>query len=170
MFYELLATIFAGLAGGGLIYGLSRLTRGRIPHSWTIAGAALVMIAFSIWNEYNWFSRSAAQLPDGVVVVAASESRDWYRPWTYALPVVPRFAALDTNSIRRNPDVPQQRIADLYLMERWRAAVGVRIAVDCARPAQARLEQVTYGEEGAMISDSWEQMATDDPLIVAACG
>ena len=56
------------------------------------------------------------------------------------------------------------------VVERWRAAVGVRIAVDCARPAQARLEQVTYGEEGAMISDSWEQMATDDPLIVAACG
>ncbi|WP_417523718.1 hypothetical protein [Marinovum sp.] len=169
MFYELLATMFAGFAGGGLLYLLSRMTKGRIPRSWTVGAAAVAMIGFSVWNEYNWFPRSQAQLPEGVVVVAASESRDWYRPWTYALPVVPRFAALDTNSIQRNQEVPQQRIADLYLMERWRSAVGVKIAVDCARPAQARLDQVSYADSGAMVSDRWEDMSAEDPLIQAAC-
>ncbi len=170
MFYELLATVFAGFAGGGLVYLASRMTRGFIPRSMVLIVAALSMLGFSIWNEYNWFPHSRAQLPDGVEVVAASESKAWYRPWTYVTPFVSRFAALDTNSVQRNEDVPQQRIADLYLMERWRSALGVRIAVDCEKPGQARLADVTYDDGGAMVSDRWEVLEADDPLIAAACG
>lgn len=170
MFYELLATIFAGFAAGGLAYLLSRITRGRFPGSWVVGAAALAMIVFSIWNEYNWFPRSEAQLPEGVVVVAASEGTSWFRPWTYVMPLVTRFAALDTGSVQRNEDVPHQRIADLYLMERWRSAVGLKIAVDCQEMAQTRLDTVTYAETGEMESDRWETLEASDPLLTAACG
>lgn len=169
MFYELLATLVAGFAAGGLVYLASRMTRGFIPRSLVLATAALAMLGVSIWNEYNWFPRSQAQLPEGVAVVAVSESRAWYRPWTYATPFVNRFAALDTGSLRRNAEVPQQRIADLYLMERWRSAHGVQIAVDCTRGAQARLADVTYDDTGAMQSGRWEVLSPEAPLIRAAC-
>lgn len=170
MFYELLATIFAGFAAGGLVYLFSRMTRGRIPGSWSISAAAIAMIAFSIWNEYNWFPRSQAQLPEGVVVVAATETKSWFRPWTYLMPFVNRFAALDTGSVQRNEEVPHQRIADLYLMERWRSAVGLKIGVDCQKQLQARLDTVTYADSGEMESDRWEVLQASDPLLTAACG
>ncbi|MGY3437457.1 MULTISPECIES: hypothetical protein [unclassified Marinovum] len=169
MFYELLATVFAGFAGGGVIYLLSRLTKGRIPKASAVTVAAITMIVFSIWNEYNWFHRSQAQLPEAVEVVAMSEDKSWFRPWTYVWPFVNRFAALDAGSVQRNEAVAHQRIADLYLMERWQSALGVKIAVDCAKPAQARLADVTYAEDGAMQSDRWEALQADDPLVMAAC-
>ncbi|TNF23135.1 MAG: hypothetical protein EP318_02010 [Rhodobacteraceae bacterium] len=169
MFFELLATVIAGFAAGGMAFLLSRITGGRFPRRWTVGVGALAMIAFSIWNEYNWFPRSEAQLPEGVVVVAASETRSWFRPWTYVVPLVNRFAALDTGSVQRNADVPHQRIADLYLMERWRSAVGLKIAVDCQAQVQARLETVTYAETGEMESDRWEALDATDPLLTAAC-
>lgn len=169
MFYELLATIFAGFAGGGIAYLLSRITRGAFPKSLVLAAAALCMIVFSIWNEYNWFPRSEAQLPAGVVVVATTENLAWYRPWTHVQPYVTRFIAVDTGSVQRNDDVPHQRIADIYLMERWRASHGLKIAVDCNSPAQTRLDDVTYAEDGTMQSDRWEALRPDDPLTKAVC-
>lgn len=169
MFYELLATVFAGFAGGGIAYLLSWITRGAFPKSLVLAGAAVAMIAFSILNEYNWYPRSEAQLPEGVVVVATHESKAWYRPWTYVRPFVNRFIAVDTGSVQRNEDVPHQRIADVYLMERWRASHALKIGVDCERPAQARLSDVTYAEDGTMQSDRWETLSPDDPLTKAVC-
>ena len=38
MFYELLATVFAGFAGGGIAYLLSWITRGKFPKSLVLAG------------------------------------------------------------------------------------------------------------------------------------
>ncbi len=169
MFYELLATVFAGFAGGGIAYLLSKITRGAFPRSLMLAAAAVFMIAFSIWNEYNWFPRSQAQLPEGVVVVSMHEDKSWYRPWTYALPYVDRFIAVDTGSVQTNEQVPHQRIADVYLMARWNAALGVKIAVDCDRPAQVRLDDATYGEDGSFQSTKWEALTADAPLTKAVC-
>lgn len=169
MFYELLATVFAGFAGGGLAYLLSRITRGAFPRSFVLAAAALCMIGFSIVNEYNWFPRSEAQLPKGVVVVDTHESQSWFRPWTYVKPYVSRFMALDTGSIQRNENVPHQRIVDVYLMARWRASQGLQVAVDCQMPAQTRLDNVTYAQDGTIESKVWEPLTVEEPFYLATC-
>lgn len=169
MFYELLATVFAGFAGGGIAYLISKLTRGAFPKSLTLAAAAVCMILFSIVNEYNWFPRSVAQLPAEVAVVSTHESSGWYRPWTYVKPYVDRFMAVDTGTMQTNENVPHQRIADVYLMARWRPSTALKIAIDCNAPAQTRLDRATYAADGTIQSDHWEPLDADDPLTKAVC-
>jgi hypothetical protein len=169
MFFELLATVFAGFAGGGVAFLISRITRGKFPKSLVLAAAAISMIGFSILNEYNWHPRTVSQLPEGVVVVSTHESRSWYRPWTYVVSYVDRFIAADTKSIQKNEAVPHQGIVELFLMERWKPAIGVKVAVDCNMPAQARMDAVTYADDGTIESKLWEALEPDAPLTIAAC-
>lgn len=169
MFYELLATLFAGFAGGGLALLLNMITRGALPKSAMLVTAAVFMLAFAIWSELNWFPRSQEQLPDSVVVVRTNESTAFYRPWTYVIPFVDRFIAVDTGSAQTNDAVPQQRIVDVYLLERWQPARALKIGVDCAMPGQTPLEAATIAQNGEIQSQAWEELPADDPLIAAVC-
>lgn len=170
MFWELLATLFAGFAGAGLALILGKVTRGALPKSAMPIMAGVFMLAFAIWSELNWFPRSVEQLPETVVVVRTNESTSLFRPWTYVIPFVNRFIAVDTNSTQTNTAVPEQRIVDVYLLERWQPARALKIGVDCSQPAQTPLEAAEFSDTGAITAAAWEAMDRDDPLIVAVCG
>jgi hypothetical protein len=169
MFWELLATVFAGFAGAGIGLIARKASRGRVPGSTTLILAGVFMFAFTVMSEMNWFPRQLEQLPDSAVVVATNESRAFYRPWTYFTPYVNRFIAVDTESTQTNPAVPDQRIVDVYLMERWQAARALQIGVDCAQPAQAPLSTAEFDEDGAITAARWDKMERDDPLVLAVC-
>lgn len=169
MFWELLATVFAGFAGAGVALIARKVTRGRVPGSATLILAAVFMFAFSVMSEMNWYPRSVEQLPDTAVVIRTNESRAWYRPWTYLSPYVNRFIAVDTESTQTNPAAPDQRIVDVYLLERWQAARALKIGVDCAIPAQAPLDTAELGADGTIEAASWDALDSDDPLFVAIC-
>ncbi|WP_425038192.1 hypothetical protein [Primorskyibacter sp. S187A] len=169
MFWELLATVFAGFAGAGLALLANKITRGSMPKSAMPVTAGVFMLVFAVWSEMNWFPRSVEQLPETVVVVRTNESRSPFRPWTYVTPFVNRFIAADTGAAQSNTDVPHQRIVDIYLLERWQPARALKIGLDCARPAQTPLEASSFDDAGAIVSEAWEQLAPDDPLVTAVC-
>lgn len=169
MFWELVATVFAGFAGAGVALIARKATRGRVPGSATLILAGVFMLAFTILSEMNWYPRQIEALPEGAVVVATNESRAFYRPWTYLSPYVNRFIAADANSTQTNPAVPEQRIVDIYLFERWQAARALRIGVDCAIPAQAPLSTAEFAEDGTITAAQWDRMEPDDPLVQAVC-
>ncbi|MDX1744187.1 MAG: hypothetical protein R3186_11440, partial [Ruegeria sp.] len=100
MFLELIGTIFAGFAFAGVAMLVNKLTGGRLPRWSAPVAAGLGMIGVTIASEYSWYDRTFDPLSDQLVIVEKIESRALYRPWTYALPFVIRFSAIDPASVR----------------------------------------------------------------------
>ncbi len=170
MFFELIATLFVGLGTAGLVMLARKVSRGRLPRWLTPSLAGVAMIGFVIWSEYTWYDRTQATLPDGVSVAWKNEERQVYRPWTYLAPMTDRFIALDLATMRTHPDLPGQRMLDLYLMGRWAPIRQVRVVMDCDRNLRADLaEDARISDSGAIENASWVAMAADDPVLQAAC-
>jgi hypothetical protein len=169
MLFELFATVVAGFAAAGIALILRRLTGERLPRWLMPVAAGSAMLAFAIWSEYSWFTRTSATLPAGFVIVSQNESSAPWRPWTYLKPMTDRFAMIDTNSIRRNEAYPDLRLADTYFFGRW-APVYVRSAVfDCAGSRVALIEGVVMAEDGGIESAEWDAVSSDDTSLRAVC-
>lgn len=163
MFLELIGVIVAGIAGAGVMMAIVRLTRGRLP-KWIIpvaAGAA--MLGTTISNEYSWFSRTSANLPEGLAVVQTVESRAIYRPWTYLVPYVSRFIALDAANMRTNSDQPDLKMADLYFFGRWAPVQSVQVMVNCITGQRA---DPALGDDSPPV---WRDVTLDDPIVLGVC-
>lgn len=171
MFLELIGTIFAGLAVGGVVMLTNRVTGGRLPRWLTPVAAGLAMIAVTIVSEYSWYDRTRAALPEGMEIVQEVESRAIYRPWTYAAPYVDRFAAIDAASVQTNAKVPDQRLVDLYFFGRWAPVSKLPVVVDCATGRRASLvDGVAFDTDGAVENAEWVAPPAGDPVIAATCG
>lgn len=171
MFLELIGIIFAGFAVAGVVMLLNKITGGRLPRWAAPVGAGLGMIGVTIASEYSWYTRTAEALPEGVEVIQTVENRSIFRPWTYAAPYIDRFAALDRASVRRNPDLPGQRLADLYFFGRWAPVNRLPVLVDCTAHRRASLaDGAEFGTLGQVQDADWVEAAADDPVIAAVCG
>lgn len=170
MFFELIGTIVAGVAAGLMVWALNRALKGRLP-KWLIpASAGAAMLLATISSEYGWYGRTAASMPEGMVVAQAVEEQTFYRPWTYARPFVTRFVAVDQASLRMHPDQPDQRIVDLVFYGRWARTAKVPMLFDCARGQRADVvDGIEFGEGGDVLNADWRAVGTDDPVLKAAC-
>ncbi|MEM1429057.1 MAG: hypothetical protein AAGG09_06340 [Pseudomonadota bacterium] len=169
MFLELIAAFAAAFAAAGIMMVVNMTTGGRLP-KWAMpvaAGAAL--LGYAIWSEYSWYDRVAGELPEGVDVTFVSEHSAPWKPWTYLVPYVNRFAALDTLSIRTNDAVPHQRVSDVYFYGRWSRRVGLEVVVDCSEGLIAPLPSATLNESGAATDAAWARPADGDRTVEAAC-
>ena len=169
MLLELLAVVFAGLAGGGVASLARRLVR-ALPRWLVPAAAGGAMIAVSVSLEYAWFDRTRDALPPRVEVALTHESRAPWRPWTYLAPFVDRFVAVDAGSVLTHPGAPDRRIVDLLAFARWTPPRRVRAAFDCAEGRRVDLvEGVTLGPGGAIEGAAWRDTGLDDPVTRSAC-
>ena len=170
MFLELIATVFAGIACAGVAMLLNLLTGRRLP-KWALPVAAgLGMIAMTISNEYTWFKRTAERLPDGVQVAMTVAEQSWLRPWTKAFPYTKRFVAVDTATVRKNDNLPDQRLADLYFFGRWSPVNQAPMLVDCAARRSALLiDGAEFADDGTVADADWQAMPDDDPILKLVC-
>lgn len=170
MFLELVATAFAGIAAAGIVLILNKILGGRLPKWLMPIVAGLGMIGTTIANEYGWYGRTLATLPEGIVVAKAYENVSFYRPWTYAKPYVDQFAALDTATVRTNDKVPGQHMQDLLLFGRWSAVQKVPMLFDCTNNRQAALiDGMSFDETGNLVGGEWRAALSDDPVHTMAC-
>ena len=171
MFLELIGTIFAGFAFAGIVMVVNKFTGGRLP-GWAVPVAAgLGMIGVTIAGEYSWYDRTREALPDGMTIVQEVESRAFYRPWTYAVPFVDRFAAIDSASVRTNEQVPEQRLVELYLFGRWAPVSKLPVIVNCKDLSRANLaDGAKFGDDGQLLNADWVNVTASDPIIEATCG
>lgn len=170
MFLELIGTVFAGIGMAGVVILLNRLTGRRLPGWAAPVAAGLGMIAMTMSMEYSWFSRTAATLPEGVTVAETHEKQGLYQPWTYLVPYVDRFAAVDTLSVKRHRDLPDRRIADLYFFGRWSALRKMPVAFDCAGGRRAILTSGTeFDSAGDIVNASWTNVGIEDPVLAVTC-
>ena len=170
MFFELIGTILAGVATALLIWALNRVLKGRLP-SWLIpVGAGAAMLIATISSEYGWFDRTKSTMPEGMVVAQTVEEAVIYRPWSYAVPFVTRFIAVDQATIRTHPQQPNQRMVDLVIYGRWTRTAKIPVLFDCgARQRADIVDGVEFGDDGEVIGAEWIPVAANDPVLEMAC-
>lgn len=170
MFWEFVATVFAGLGAAGIALLLRKVSRQRAPR-WIIpvfAGAA--MLAFQVHSEYSWYPYQASRLPSGVVVVKTVEHQAVWRPWSYLYPQTLRFIAADVANASVNTQNAELKLVDLYFFERRATARRVPVVLHCGQFARADFsEQLQIPQAGAKLSEQWQMLNKDDALISAVC-
>ena len=164
MFLELIATFAAGFGAAGLVLALNILTKGRLPKWAMPVAAGAAMIGVGISNEYSWGTRTVNGLPDGVVVVEQLAESNWYRPWSYVVPMTARLVARDTASLQTNPELPDVRLADLYLFARWQPPARVPQLINCTDATRANATPEILADTQ---SAEWRDAAS--PLVSHAC-
>ncbi|MBE1292871.1 MAG: hypothetical protein GJ677_10315 [Rhodobacteraceae bacterium] len=170
MFLELIAVIFAGMAGGGLMAIIIKFSGSRLPKWLTPVAAGGAMIAATVSSEYSWYGRTAATLPEGFEVVETVETNAFYRPWTYVVPLTERFVALDAASVQTNPAQPDLRLAQVYFYGRWSPLNRLNVAADCGTGRRAALtDGISFDDAGSIEGAQWVMAAEDDALLSAVC-
>jgi hypothetical protein len=170
MLFEFIAAIAVGLGTAGLALILRHISGARLPIWLAPASAGLAMIAFMVTMEYSWMDRTTERLPDGVVVVNASQESSWYRPWTYLKPLTLRLVAVDTRRSRRNEARPDWIMSTVILLGRWMPAREIPVIYDCAQARRADLgEDVVLGPDGGLEGARWRRLESDDPGLRAVC-
>jgi hypothetical protein len=138
---------------------------------WIIpAAAGAGMFGFTFWNDYTWFSRNVDGLPETVVVTDSFEHRHVIQPWTLVVPMINRFRAVDTASIRAHPERPAVRGAVVFLAQRYQPTFVTRQVFDCAAGRRADAEVGPFDEAGLPVESAWASVPAGDPLLEAVCG
>ncbi|SFR17829.1 hypothetical protein [Poseidonocella sedimentorum] len=170
MFIELIATVVAGIACAGIMMLLNHATGRRLPRWLIPVAAGLGMIGMTISNEYTWFDRTSARLPEGVEIALNVEERSWLRPWTMARPYTKRFVAVDRAGVRSHPGLPEQRLADLYFFGRWSPVNRAPMLYDCDGARAALLiDGAEFAADGSVAAD-WGAVPPGDPILALVCG
>lgn len=170
MFVELIATVFAGIGCAGIAMLLNTLTGRRLPKWIMPVAAGLGMIGMTISNEYTWFDRTSARLPEGVTIAMTVDEQSWKRPWTQIWPYTKRFVAVDVATARKNESLPTQRLADLYFFGRWSPVNQAPMLFDCATSRSALLiDGADFANDGTVANADWEAMPNGDPVLKLVC-
>lgn len=170
MLIELIATLALGAAVAGIVLLLSRFSKSNLPRSFAPVAAGIAMIGFQVWSEYAWFDRTASALPSGIKVTEQYTQAVPWRPWTYLMPQVNRFVAVDVETARRHPNQPDQVMADVFLFTRFAPTVSVPQLVDCKTSRRADIaDGVKFGDSGQVLDPGWTEAGADDPLLAALC-
>lgn len=170
MWLNLVAVVVLGVAVVGVVL-LAFKAFGRKPPRWILPVAAgLAMLTYTFYNDYSWYARTAGELPDTVVVTDAYETSHPLQPWTYVVPFVDRFAAIDRESLVESPQRPGIVLADVILVQRYMPTRVAPMVFDCANDRRADAVDVEgFDEAGEPIGARWRPFGADDPLRRAVC-
>ena len=170
MYVDIITIIAAGFAAAGVVMILNQLTGKRLPRWLIPAGAGLGMIMMSLSNEYRWYPRTLTLMPDGFEVVSTTEHRAIYSPWTYVVPYVNRFIAVDVGGVQRNAAQPDLRLSRVIFFARWEAVRLLPAVFDCAQGRSALLDpDAMFNDDGTVRVARWDQTGMDDPATAAIC-
>jgi len=169
MILELIAALSAGFAAFGITLMVNAVT-GRRMARWAFPVAfGAGMIAFTIWSEYSWASRS---LPEGTPYAEAERTQEtvWYRPWTWVVAPTTRLLVLDQRFTRINPAAPDLVLTRIVRLGRYMPESGFLAVIDCAGSLLApMLQGVEFAADGTLEGASWTPMPEGDPVLTRAC-
>lgn len=170
MIFILIGGFLVALSAAALAALPFRLARRPVPRSVPVLAGGLALFAFVIWNDYSWYQRTRAELPERVSVISTLTYSDPVQPWTLVVPRVDRFTAIDRASIRRNADLPDFAIAEVLFVQRYQPTLRARQIFDCARMRRADLtDRTQFGDDGMPQDVVWVELDENDPMIVTVC-
>lgn len=170
MYIDIITIIAAGFAAAGIVMILNRLTGKRLPRWVVPAGAGAGMILMSLTNEYRWYPRTLGLLPEGFEVVSTADHKAAYSPWTYVVPYVDRFVAVDVAGVKRNEAQPDLHLSRVIFFARWESVRILPLVIDCAQGRSALLDpNAMFNDDGTIRVARWDQTGMDDPATAAIC-
>lgn len=170
MFLGYVGAIAGGIGVAAMLLIISKTFRLTLPRWMYPATAGLGMLLLTIHIEYSWFNQVTSSLPEEIEVVETFDYSVPYQPWTYLVPRINRFVAVDHTSTRTNVDVENLVLVDVILMERFSPTFVATNFVDCAAGARMLVgEDMELDESGLPVGDDWTQAGLEDPLIAAVC-
>ncbi len=170
MIWTLIGTLMVGVGAACLVFIAFRALRRPFPGWLLPAAAGAGMLTFHIWSDYAWADRSAGELPDHVVVAERHTSRSVLQPWTYLVPKVDRFAAVDLNQVRHHAEVADMALAVVHLVTRWYPTANTLQLYDCETPRRTDVvESLVLDAQGRPIDPDWVMLEPDDPVRSVVC-
>ncbi|TQS73144.1 hypothetical protein ERN12_05065 [Rhodobacteraceae bacterium] len=163
----LAAGVLAGLVAFALRHAVTKFGLRGLP-KWVVpAAAGVAMLGYTIYAEYSWYPQLRDGLAGDVAVVMTVEDSNWWRPWTFAAPVITRFIAVDRD--RLSHPVADLSQGNLLLLARWQAPRAVPVAFDCKSATRADLVGGAQIENGKLQGGRWIDVGADDPALQAFC-
>lgn len=159
MFWEIIATVIAGLGSAGIVLS-ARLLIKKLPKWLVPAGAGLGMLGFQVYSEYTWFEHTRSMLPKTATVVASTGVPAFYKPWSYYHAPVLKFITVDKNNVSPT-DTPDILQTNLYFFERREPAQTMSILVNCKDGVQSDLTTSS--------TPNWGKLPFTDDIVKAIC-
>lgn len=168
MWFNLIAVLVLGVAVAGVTM-LAFRAFGRKPPRWILPIAAgVAMMTYTLYNDYSWFSRTAGALPPSVRVAQSYGQPSPLQPWTYLVAPVNRFVAV--GRVVPNPEQPDYRLAEIFVLQRYMPTATVSTLFDCAGGRRADAVDIEgFDEAGEPIGGPWRPLDADDPLRAVVC-
>lgn len=107
MFFKLLTTVILCIGVAGVIIGLNKIFKNRLPKWLLPVALASAIIGYHIFDDYNWHSRKVKGLEQAqgeFVIVGEYRSRGFLRPWSYIKAPITR---LDAVNVANNKPIPE---------------------------------------------------------------
>ena len=153
-----------------LTWAVYRTLKRPMPRSLIPIMIGGTVIAYGIYSEYSWESRTMEQLPASVEVINTFAGKSAFSPWAYIIPRTDRLSLVDTNAMRRNPEYPDYVMLDLLLMQRFNPVRQVRQLVDCRQSRRADVKSdPVFDSEGLPENLQWETLQEGHRLVEVAC-
>ena len=169
MTFELLGSFFVALTVGLFLWALRRKVP-SIPGWLTPVAAGAGLIGTAIYMEYSWFDRVSRALPAQFVVANEEATASPLRPWTYVVPLINRFTALDSSKLARHPERSELIVAPVFGFARWENPQNALMVFDCAGNRRVPVtEGMAIDANGTLTGADWVVLSATDGLQEAAC-
>ncbi|WP_288350430.1 hypothetical protein [uncultured Thalassospira sp.] len=171
MYVFIFTTVVVGFAAAGVVMLLFRLWGRKAPKYVIPFVAAVAMFSYMIWDEYSWFERYDARLPDTITVIQTFTDENPFAPWTLISAPINRFTAIDRDKLVTNPGNPDQKRVTTLLLKKGAETLALTHLVDCASGKRGYITADNNLDENGFPTDmtEWFDMDADDPLRAAVC-
>ncbi|MBS8273653.1 hypothetical protein DYI21_08645 [Thalassospira tepidiphila] len=171
MYVFIFTTVVVGFASAGVVMLLFRLWGRKAPKYVIPFIAAIAMFGYMIWDEYTWFDRYEARLPQTISVIQTFTDENIFAPWTLVSAPTNRFTAIDHDKLVSNPENPDEKRVMTLLLRKGGETLALTHLVDCAQGRRGYITPETALDENGFPTnmDEWFNMNADDPLRAAVC-
>jgi hypothetical protein len=170
MFIHLLATLAIGAIAAGAVYLFSKPFGWKPPSVAYLVAAAAGILGYSIYDEYSWFTRASSALPNRLQIVRTYATSMPYQPWTYAVPRIYRFDAIDLASQRSNPNAPELALVRILRVTRNTSSENISAILDCPKARYTEIDSTTeFADTGLPLNADWQSLDDHPALKEAVC-
>ncbi len=153
-----------------MVWAIYKTRSKRMPGGMYPLVAAISIIAYGIYTEYSWESRTLSQMPESIRVVHEISRPSVFSPWAYLIPRTSQLSLIDSAALRTNEKQPGLIMTDLLIMQRLYPTVRLPMMIDCQKNARADLQADQRFTEGGLPEGvEWVSLKPDHVLLKAAC-
>lgn len=171
MFITLLISTCAAFLAIGVLLILFRLF-GRTPPGWLIpATIGLSIIGAVTYMRYTWADTIIDRLPESVRVIETFRESAFYEPWTYLLPRITHFVAIDEATLAVHPQLKGVYLVEMVLVAEGNPTMSVPQVIDCIQGRRSSLRPDASLDPADLPETlDWQFGRTPPYLFEAVCG